>query len=392
MEMVVNGVSTRKVALISEELCGTEFSKSTVSDLCKQLDPIVSAWNVRSLQDERYPFFIVDAMVLNPLDAWYNETIKYSILYIGELAMSDSLLLTKNGIAVKKIARELLTHEVGTRIPRVQDFAEKLHVGRGTVQGALQLLVDTNAIRLESRGHLGTYLLESDFPKLWAMAGMSTLGAMPLPYSRRNEGLATGLYTLFERHNIPFHLSYMRGGANRVQALLAGRYDFVVMSRRAAECAVREHDVALLYSFGPYTYVGAHVLLVRNPGDAVINPYMRVGLDSSSIDQKLLTLELFKDVPVEYVELPYMQIFEQLVAGVVDAAVWNGDEIEHRFGEQGPVYARPLEIDAVDATEACIVVRCEDYDIFANLTQRLELGYVVEVQQEVLAGKRVPRY
>ena len=34
MEMVVNGVSTRKVARITEELCGTSFSKSTVSRLC----------------------------------------------------------------------------------------------------------------------------------------------------------------------------------------------------------------------------------------------------------------------------------------------------------------------------------------------------------------------
>ena len=35
MEMVVNGVSTRKVAAITEELCGKAFSKSTVSDLCQ---------------------------------------------------------------------------------------------------------------------------------------------------------------------------------------------------------------------------------------------------------------------------------------------------------------------------------------------------------------------
>src|SRR5258707_1417646 len=39
MEMVVNGVSTRKVARITEELCGHEFSKSTVSELCNGLDP-----------------------------------------------------------------------------------------------------------------------------------------------------------------------------------------------------------------------------------------------------------------------------------------------------------------------------------------------------------------
>ena len=34
MEMVLNGVSMRKVTKITEELCGTQFSKSTVSQLC----------------------------------------------------------------------------------------------------------------------------------------------------------------------------------------------------------------------------------------------------------------------------------------------------------------------------------------------------------------------
>jgi transposase-like protein len=63
MEMVVNGVSTRKVAKITEELCGTEFSKSTVSELCKRLDPMVKEWNERPLT-EAYPFVMVDAMVL----------------------------------------------------------------------------------------------------------------------------------------------------------------------------------------------------------------------------------------------------------------------------------------------------------------------------------------
>ncbi len=38
MEMVVQGVSTRKVSAITEELCGVSFSKSTVSALCVGLD------------------------------------------------------------------------------------------------------------------------------------------------------------------------------------------------------------------------------------------------------------------------------------------------------------------------------------------------------------------
>lgn len=63
MEMVIQGVSTRKVANITEELCGTEFSKSTISDLCKSLDPIVQTWNNRPLT-KAYPFVLVDAMYI----------------------------------------------------------------------------------------------------------------------------------------------------------------------------------------------------------------------------------------------------------------------------------------------------------------------------------------
>lgn len=62
MEMVLNGVSTRKVTQVTEELCGAEFSKSTVSELCKQLDPIVQEWAQRPLKGRAYPFLLVDAM------------------------------------------------------------------------------------------------------------------------------------------------------------------------------------------------------------------------------------------------------------------------------------------------------------------------------------------
>ncbi|HMB93396.1 MAG TPA: IS256 family transposase [Rhodothermales bacterium] len=64
MEMVVQGVSTRKVSAITEELCGSQFSKSTVSQLCGELDSRVNAWNERSLSDSRYPFLVVDALVI----------------------------------------------------------------------------------------------------------------------------------------------------------------------------------------------------------------------------------------------------------------------------------------------------------------------------------------
>lgn len=52
MEMVVQGVSTRKVSAITEELCGTSFSKSTVSSLCAGLDVRVRTFNERPLEGE----------------------------------------------------------------------------------------------------------------------------------------------------------------------------------------------------------------------------------------------------------------------------------------------------------------------------------------------------
>ena len=63
IEMVINGVSTRKIDRITEELCGKSFSKSTVSNLCAKLDPVVSKFRQRPLE-KHYPFLIVDAMYL----------------------------------------------------------------------------------------------------------------------------------------------------------------------------------------------------------------------------------------------------------------------------------------------------------------------------------------
>jgi transposase-like protein len=63
MEMVIKGVSTRKVSAITEELCGASFSKSTVSELCVGLDARVKVFNERRLQGE-YPFVIVDALFI----------------------------------------------------------------------------------------------------------------------------------------------------------------------------------------------------------------------------------------------------------------------------------------------------------------------------------------
>ena len=59
-EMYVQGVSTRKVKAITEELCGHEFSASAVSSIVKRLDTQLEQFASRRLEED-YPYLILDA-------------------------------------------------------------------------------------------------------------------------------------------------------------------------------------------------------------------------------------------------------------------------------------------------------------------------------------------
>ena len=59
-EMYVQGVSTRKVKAITEELCGHSFSASAISTINKGLDEALAKFAHRPL-DEAYPYLILDA-------------------------------------------------------------------------------------------------------------------------------------------------------------------------------------------------------------------------------------------------------------------------------------------------------------------------------------------
>ena len=60
LEMYVQGVSTRKVKTITEELCGHEFSSSTISRIVQKLDEELERFARRRLE-EPYPYLILDA-------------------------------------------------------------------------------------------------------------------------------------------------------------------------------------------------------------------------------------------------------------------------------------------------------------------------------------------
>ena len=90
-EMYIQGVSTRKVAAITEQLCGFEVSSSSVSRATAELDELFSQWRERPLGAYRY--LILDA--------------RYEHVREGGQVI-DAAVLTAVGISAHSGKREVL--------------------------------------------------------------------------------------------------------------------------------------------------------------------------------------------------------------------------------------------------------------------------------------------
>jgi putative transposase len=97
MEMYVEGVSTRKVKDVTEALCGTSFSKSTVSHLAAELDAQLGAWRSRPLEADAYPYVFVDA--------------RYEKVRVDHRIVSQGVLVV-SGVRAPDGLREILGVEV----------------------------------------------------------------------------------------------------------------------------------------------------------------------------------------------------------------------------------------------------------------------------------------
>lgn len=304
-----------------------------------------------------------------------------------------SKLMQKCGIVTIKLARELITMTVGDRISTIAEYSAKYETARGTVQAALKLLEESKAVQVEPRGHLGTFISRIDYGILWEFTNFSTImGAMPLPYSKMYEGLATGLYKEASSREFPFSLAYMRGAENRINALLKGRYDFAVVSKLAAMHSIKDgNDIDIALEFGKYSYVNEHVIVFSNTSSSTIEDGMKIGVDKSSIDHYLLTLEQCRGKQVEIIDLPYNQVVQKLIAGEIDAAVWNIDEILDR---KINIKYYPLEFNdfSGDDTEAVLIINKDNYGIKNLLQQFIDCNKVREYQRKVAAGELIPNY
>lgn len=303
--------------------------------------------------------------------------------------------MSRNGLAAMQLARQFLALPIGEQLPRVRDMAVSLGCGNGTVQAGLALLEDVGAISTTARGRLGTFLDRADRAMLWDLGGMGSLTlAMPLPYSRRYEGLASGLRRAFDVVGIPFSLAYMRGSSERANALLEGRVDIAVMSGLAYDLCAEESPVSALADLGPRSYVADHGLVLA-PGKSRDDVGLRVAVDRTSADQVRLVDDVFGErSDVVFVDTFYNQLDAGFTSGTIDATVWNLDEIDQHLS--ATVTVEPLaELTSKASarnTHAVLVVREGSTRVPAAFFADVDLELVRTVLDDVLAARCLPSY
>jgi hypothetical protein len=313
--------------------------------------------------------------------------------------MSDTLLLplvSKQGVAVLKLAQMLLSHQKGDRLEPIQYYAETYNTGVGTIQAAVAYLQEIEAIRLDTRGHLGTFILDINYPMVWSLTRQNHIvGGMPLPYSRRLEGLATGLHEAFEQVGIALNMVYMRGSLNRLQNLDQEKFDFAILSRFAFNNALqRGSAIEEVLSLGVGSYVSQHILLLAKADKQEIEDGMRVGIDPSSLDQVLLTKAACQDKRVEYVEINYMNLMTAMTKGQIDATTWVEDDF---YASSLPFRAVPLSpsqqaATSQENTEAVIAAGLNNNLVIHTLRSIVNTELVCSIQQQVMSGQLLPIY
>jgi len=305
-------------------------------------------------------------------------------------------LMSKNGEVTMGLAREFIGYNVGDRIKTIEEYADNFGTGRGTIQSAIKFLRDEGAINLESRGHLGTFILSMDYKKLWNIADLGTIvGVMPLPYSKRYEGLATGLYKAFEDAHIPFSLAFMRGASKRIETLDFGKYDFVITSKLAAIYEQNKYSsTEIIYEFGEKSYVGEHIVLYKCNNIHEISNGMRIGIDPASPDQFLLTKYECEGKDIEYVETSYNQIIKKLENEEIDAAVWNEDEIiEKGLNYNISKLKNPKSLEVNQQAATAVMVSNRDYVEIKNIIKKfINMEIIKNTQDQVINGELIPMY
>jgi len=293
------------------------------------------------------------------------------------------------------IAAYLVEAPLAHRLPTVRELGQRFGASIGAVQQTLARLEASGAVTVDSRRGQGTVMSSRSLGGLWSAARNEPfVVALPLPMTRQIQGLATGIKAALADAEIETYLTFSRGSRKRLQALEDARCHAVIMSALGAAEACRPQD-SIAYEFPAGTHASGHMVFERPRPTADASAPLRVALDRDSVDLQLMTELEFRGRPVEFVAATYMQFGDLFRSGLVDAAVWDVDDVTGEL--PGDVIRRPFSPSAEAMlaganTRSTVVVRRDDSLTAAIVHQCLAGDRVLDVQRAVVAGERLPEY
>ena len=316
----------------------------------------------------------------------------------------------KNRFVVMRLARDLFSTDLDQRLHTVDEYSEELNVSRGTVQKALQLLVDKKCITTYFRGHLGNYLIAKDNDKLWEYSGFGTLtGAMPIPLGELAQGIATGVCDCMKANNVPFNCVFIQGGYTRLKGLGQNKYDFIIASYLTSQVVKESYpELEEIMKLPGCIYGGQYLLYFSDTERTQIEDGMRVAIDPSSIDQLTLTRMLCEGKKdIQYVETTYFDTHYCVKDGRADVTVSRTDTLASFYmdkqnqahADEREEHAKELPIldgytrKEMELFNTTVVLASRDNYGMANLLSKtLRSSVISHAQKQVVNGTRIPSY
>ena len=233
------------------------------------------------------------------------------------------LFYHKNGWVIIKMARDMFNMEVGDRLCSIAEYAAVFSSGRGTIQTAMNFLLENRCISLEKQGPKGSFLTEINRTKLWEFTDWGTLlGAIPVPSGEILPALITAINLSLDKTDVQFNLVYVIAAHNRLNGLASNRFNFVLTTRLAMKVSKSGYEnLEVATELPGCTYSVPYALLHHMERFEGIKDGMRIAVNVRSSEQAFLSEQICKGKKVQWLEMTHQESSRAFLNGEVDLLV-----------------------------------------------------------------------
>lgn len=296
-------------------------------------------------------------------------------------------IFNKHGSVTTNLARDIMSLDIGMRLPTIIECTEKFSVSRGIVQNSISLLEDEGCISLNRSGKLGTVLAKIDYMKLCKHTGWDPLvGAMPIPFNDLFRSLATAFYYDSQKLPIDSSVAYVSGAKNRWSMLSKGFFDYIVTSVATAGYITNaDANIELLYTLPDCRYEEPYCLIFMDNKDTEIRDGMKAGVDPEAIDQMQITKALCHGKNIEFVKMPIESTVEILHNRAVDFMIIRNEKWFKNNTNLIPLPVATADYPIEETTIPAILINKNNYGIKNLLSKFFSPADLASAQQHALS-------